>query len=505
MTAAPQPDSFDSRGPLAVAIGVALALGIALVWSLLVNRVPTSAELLADPELKREVVRQLVQESGGAYDSHPDASVARVMQPGIVDGESDGFRFDSNAMGLRERDWVSPKPAGRTRIVLLGDSFVFGFGVGADERFGARLERALIEFGGFAPEGIECLNVGVPSWNIAAATQFLRRQLESLVPDLVVHLSVANDLDDAAGVRGFGTQGRLVPARPEQADTVFLTTHLGEHRFRGPNLLNLALDHTSRARFEAAARSIDGLQRALEPFDAPYVLVAHWGTLNAVLGDRWLDVVSPERFWFVPAAFATDPENWVHAKDYHWNAAAHETVARALYRSISDARLLGRELAAWGEPSTLFEQGDRELRESTGPGALASFAERFSSELVFPLDSEVATKQAHGGVADDGTAGPAVALALGRADGRELVVQGRFLPDRALLGATIRVDVDGRTVGRLSVMPGESFDVAFDVEAATAAPLASVELFADDFVYRGDDRRRCVAFQLERVAFRRAR
>src|SRR5690349_16112554 len=35
----------------------------------------------------------------------------------------------SNALGLRDRDYVTPKPANVKRILILGDSFTYGSGV----------------------------------------------------------------------------------------------------------------------------------------------------------------------------------------------------------------------------------------------------------------------------------------------------------------------------------------------------------------------------------------
>ncbi len=66
----------------------------------------------------------------------------------------------TNSQGMRGlREYALEKPPGFTRISLLGDSFVFGFGVPDDETFGALLEQR-------NPK-IEVLNWGVPAYGIA--------------------------------------------------------------------------------------------------------------------------------------------------------------------------------------------------------------------------------------------------------------------------------------------------------------------------------------------------
>ena len=63
-----------------------------------------------------------------------------------------------NRFGLRDDEYVVPKPAGRFRVGVFGNSTTYGVGVAEDDRYTEQLERLLHER--FAGEDIEVLNLG---------------------------------------------------------------------------------------------------------------------------------------------------------------------------------------------------------------------------------------------------------------------------------------------------------------------------------------------------------
>ena len=71
-------------------------------------------------------------------------------------------QYTRNSLGLRDREYAVPKPAGCERILILGDSFTFGGGVTNDEAiFPEILERRLNDMDLF-PDSVEVLNAGIP-------------------------------------------------------------------------------------------------------------------------------------------------------------------------------------------------------------------------------------------------------------------------------------------------------------------------------------------------------
>jgi len=117
----------------------------------------------------------------------------------------------TNALGLRGAALQPAKPAGSLRILVLGDSFAFGFGVEDYETFPARLEVLLNQR---LERPIEVLNAGVPGWNAAHYLLFLRERGLELDPDLVLVALMENDVS-GLGWQHFSLDGDRLPQRIE--------------------------------------------------------------------------------------------------------------------------------------------------------------------------------------------------------------------------------------------------------------------------------------------------
>ena len=115
-----------------------------------------------------------------------------------------------NALGLRGPERRVSKPPGTRRILLLGDSFAFGWGVEQEETFGARLERQLAPRGG----PVEVWSAAVPGWSTDQQYLYLRLRGLVLEPDLVLLAVGENDLAELAFNRLTLDEGRL-PVRVE--------------------------------------------------------------------------------------------------------------------------------------------------------------------------------------------------------------------------------------------------------------------------------------------------
>jgi lysophospholipase L1-like esterase len=123
-----------------------------------------------------------------------------------------------NSLGFRDHEYPRPKPAGVFRILVLGDSFTQGVGVGFDESYPERLERLLnLVAGGSGPD-FQVLNLGLPQRSTPQELRLLRKMAPELEPDLVLVgycLNDAEDWDDAESTRalrqrtGYLDQGGL--------------------------------------------------------------------------------------------------------------------------------------------------------------------------------------------------------------------------------------------------------------------------------------------------------
>lgn len=106
---------------------------------------------------------------------------------------------------------VRPSP-GRTRVIALGDSSTFGWGVEDGDAYPAQLQRALTREGG----AWEVLNLGVPGYSTFQGRIMLEREALPLAPDVVLWSYLSNDgamtgeADRSAYARREGAVGALL-------------------------------------------------------------------------------------------------------------------------------------------------------------------------------------------------------------------------------------------------------------------------------------------------------
>jgi lysophospholipase L1-like esterase len=99
-----------------------------------------------------------------------------------------------NNLGLRGPDTTLEKAPGVFRILGVGDSITFGYGVRVEETFLRVLEQDL---NASAPAGLryEVLNAGVPATGLEYYTHFIENNAPAMHPDLIVVCMALNDID----------------------------------------------------------------------------------------------------------------------------------------------------------------------------------------------------------------------------------------------------------------------------------------------------------------------
>jgi lysophospholipase L1-like esterase len=101
--------------------------------------------------------------------------------------------LELNADGFRDRDYPKSKPPGVRRIVGIGDSYMFGWGVPTGKDYLSVLEARLptVRPG----ERWEVLNMAVPGYNTAMEVETLVARGLAYAPDVVVVGFCWNDID----------------------------------------------------------------------------------------------------------------------------------------------------------------------------------------------------------------------------------------------------------------------------------------------------------------------
>lgn len=106
---------------------------------------------------------------------------------------------DLNSLGCRDKEW--PVDSGNRRIAIVGDSFVYGWGV---ERIEDRLtERLQAKFDQQSSGRVEVMNVAKPGWDTGGQIAPVRDMIHSYGADEIVLAYVPNDIE------------KLLPRTPE--------------------------------------------------------------------------------------------------------------------------------------------------------------------------------------------------------------------------------------------------------------------------------------------------
>ena len=130
----------------------------------------------------------------------------------VLHTNSKGFRVSA-----RHEEYKLGKDPARFRILLLGPSFPFGWGVNYEDTFGVALQRLLDEKG-FAPgKSAEVINAGVPALPPGPQLSWYEQAGKGYHPDLVVQfiygsMAVSNTRETGVHVDAEGYLVRDSPA-----------------------------------------------------------------------------------------------------------------------------------------------------------------------------------------------------------------------------------------------------------------------------------------------------
>ena len=238
-----------------------------------------------------------------------------------------------NALGLRNRE-IAEKPAGTTRILMLGDSIVFGWGVKQDETLAVQLERDLKD----APVPVEVINSGVGNYNTSMEVAYFLDRGLALKPDVVILNYFINDAEPtptysevpwvarhfyAYAVLGGAWDG--IKRRLGGGEENWRTYYAGLYTEPGWPRAEAAIAKLAQACREQGIRLIIGNipeLRELKPYAFPDV-EAKVAAVAAANGAEYVDLL--------PAVDNEPPPSlWVTAPDPHPNAKATALMAKHL-------------------------------------------------------------------------------------------------------------------------------------------------------------------------------
>ena len=141
---------------------------------------------------------QVVPESDLEYRLRPNLS--RTVEKGRT-----RWSYTTNSKGFRGPEIDDDAKPGVRRILFLGDSVTFGYGLDDSHTLPLQFEQQWNNREN-APFKLECVNRGIPGYNTIQEYWMLKEQIDLLHPELVILIYVANDAEPQA----------TVPQRPKR-------------------------------------------------------------------------------------------------------------------------------------------------------------------------------------------------------------------------------------------------------------------------------------------------
>jgi lysophospholipase L1-like esterase len=315
--------------------GLALAFSLALIYAGAEAYVAYAVDdgMQFDLEMwrySREVKRQSANPAIG-HEHRPNAR-AHLM----------GVDVATNSLGLRDREFEPAPPPGRTRLLMLGDSFTFGWGVPVDKTYAKRLER-LLQRGG---HDVEVINSGVGNYNTEMQVAYFLERGIHLKPHYVVLNYFVNDAEPTPRYEKslLARCSRAYVYFASRVDAALCHANVGGRSdwrsyyasLYGPDGLTRVASAIQRlaqgCREHGIKLFIANYPELRIPANYPFAKIDE--SIERIARANDVRYVS-----LLPAVRGLEPSSlWVTRADPHPSVAAHEAFARELFRFF-DAEL----------------------------------------------------------------------------------------------------------------------------------------------------------------------
>jgi lysophospholipase L1-like esterase len=287
---------------------------------------------------------------GSFFVLRPDKDYEYSLQPNLSSATAaprgHPWTYAINSEGFRGPEF-SPKQPDRFRILFLGDSFTFGWGVDQDKIFPIRLIQQLNE--STTNQTFEAINLAVPGYNTEMELALLQERITTLNPDLIFLGYVYNDAEpqQAAPMHParryqFCNSWLLEELRGVANKSVGLTIFHSK-KFEGTFdvLTSFEPDSWKWPRSKSALTEMSKLciEHKLPLFVAVFPgfeaeFADHpYSPIHKMAGE-WCNELGIKHLDLLPEMRDLDAAQLILAGDGHPNAAGHEILAQKLLESI---------------------------------------------------------------------------------------------------------------------------------------------------------------------------
>lgn len=255
-------------------------------------------------------------------------------------------RVSLNSNGHRDDEMPVQKPAGERRILVLGDSSTFGWGVDQGEDFPARLEALLRE----QKDGVwQVINSGVNGYNSEQEAIFFSTEGIRYQPDIVLLVFGSNDVDavidpNSETWRRYPTWPSSLPellSRARSLSYLYQTTRLFQQmqEVGAPVADRSSPSVTDHPRWSVSFEAVRSILKLCERERIPFLVAVKFGSEGrAVAAFRQAGI---DTILLGPAWERVAPEKRrVSRVDPHPSAVVHVEFARLLLAELSKRGLL---------------------------------------------------------------------------------------------------------------------------------------------------------------------
>lgn len=277
-----------------------------------------------------------------------------------------------NENGLRDRRHSYERQNDTERILVLGDSFAWGYGVEESERFSQLLEEAL---------GVEVINAGVSGYSTDQEFLWYKNEGVKYETDLVILVLTGNDVGDnnrelvntiyykpkfVIEEGQLVLRGVPVPKTSPQGKIIyFVSQRSALAYFLVQRYFDLhALYGKLKVDSVRASSPVSGINTEREPFKLTMALIDEMSSIAESREAKFM-IVTTDRWWNHPAretykdlvttlqgeGFLVldvesmpgfDPEDMLIPDDGHWSQSGHEFVAEKIKEFVETHQLLGQ-------------------------------------------------------------------------------------------------------------------------------------------------------------------
>jgi lysophospholipase L1-like esterase len=153
---------------------------------------PTSQAEGAETKIRSHPLRQYELVPGSTFTFEREAAIRHNLSPDYLD-TWERITYRINSLGLRGPEASGPKSADTVRVLVLGDSVAFGWGIEEEDSLVYQLQRHLNR----SERGtqFEVWNAGVPGYATWHELQYLVEKEETFEPDVILVTFMFNDVD----------------------------------------------------------------------------------------------------------------------------------------------------------------------------------------------------------------------------------------------------------------------------------------------------------------------